>query len=354
MTLFKRGNVWWAYVWIAGVRHQKSTSTSNRRQAERIGLAFEEELKMRRYRLPELQPTMTVEELAARFIAEGLAKAYSLDRIQHVLPYFGGMTLTEVDRASIRKYRQARHAASTVKVATVNRDISVLRRLMYFAAEEGYIPANPLTHLRLEREPRTKRPVLSVREEELLLAAASDHLRPIIICALDTGMRRGEILGQVWEDIDVDNQLLYVSHSKTPEGEKREIPLTTRLLKVLLNDQKAEGEVFTFNGDRLRNIKRTWATALRNARIRHIRFHDLRHTANTRLMLAGVMQEVRRELVGHTSQRSRDVNDRYTHVELPVKREAIRKLEAWHNAELARLTQTPDAQEQAPEPQPAA
>ena len=54
-----------------------------------------------------------------------------------------------------------------------------------------------------------------------------------------------------------------------------------------------------------------------------MRFHDLRHTANTRMMLAGVLQEIRREIIGHSSQRSRDVNDRYTQIELPEKREAI-------------------------------
>src|SRR5207245_3286072 len=63
------------------------------------------------------------------------------------------------------------------------------------------------------------------------------------------------------------------------------------------------------------------------AGIRYFRFHDLRHTFNTRLMEAGVLQDVRKALMGHSS--GEEVNSLYTHVELPVKREAIRKLEAW-------------------------
>src|ERR1019366_4598932 len=89
-------------------------------------------------------------------------------------------------------------------------------------------------------------------------------------------------------------------------------------------------------------IKTTWGASLRRSGIRHFRFHDLRHTANTRMMLAGVLQEVRREIIGHSSQRSRDVNDRYTQIELPEKREAIRKLEVWLDGQTL-LLQTGEA-----------
>jgi integrase len=161
------------------------------------------------------------------------------------------------------------------------------------------------------------------------MAAAPEHLQRIIRCALHTGMRRGEILSQRWDDFDFDNRILHVSHSKTPEGEAREIPLTTQLYESLLAHRKQHGPAFTYDGSAIKIIKTSWAASLRRSGIRHFRFHDLRHTANTRMMLAGVLQEVRREIIGHSSQRSRDVNDRYVQIELPEKREAIRKLEAW-------------------------
>jgi integrase len=362
MTLFKRGNVWWAYVWIDGVRHHKSTGTSNRRQAQAIGQAFESDLNLKRHQLPELQPEMTVNELFTRFVGEGLARPHSLDRLQHVLPFFGSMRLAKIDKASVRRYRQQRHAASEITVATANRDVAVLRRLLYFAVEEGFIGANPLARMRMERERRTKRPVLSVREEQLLVAAAPLHVRQIVLCALDTGMRRGEILAQRWEDIDPDNKLLYVSHSKTPEGEMREIPLTGRLYAMLVGLRKAWEEeqektkeepnmvIFTFANEPLKNIKTAWKASLRRSKIRHFRFHDLRHTANTRLMLAGVMQEVRRELIGHSSRHSRDVNDRYSQVSIVEKRDAIRKLDLWLDAEAAKLAQPEFAPAETQEP----
>jgi integrase len=329
MSLFKRGNKWWAYVTIDGVRHSKSTGTANRRQAETILRQFHDELNEARHRLPQLKPEMTFGELAALFMGSGMGTPHSLDRLKPLLRFFADIRLLDINTSAIRKYRQERHREKTLTAATLNRDLSVLRRVLYWAVEEGYLAANPLGRLRMERERRTKRPVMSMREEHLLLAASPEHLQRIILCALHTGMRRGEILSQRWEDIDFDNRILHVSHSKTPEGEARDIPLTGRLYEMLYADRERRGPVFTYQGDAIKIIKTTWVSSLRRAGIRHFRFHDLRHTANTRMMLAGVLQEVRREIIGHSSQRSRDVNDRYTQIELPEKREAIRKLEVW-------------------------
>jgi integrase len=337
MSLFKRGNTWWAYVWIDGVRHHKSTGTSNRRKAETILHQFREELNERRHRLPQLKPDMTFGELTAFFIGSGMGKPHALDRLKHLLPFFADMPLLHINTSAVRRYRQERNKERPLTAATVNRDLSVLRRVLYWGVEEGYLSANPLGRLRMERERRTKRPVLSVREEQLLLAASPAHLQRIILCALHTGMRRGEIFSQRYEDIDFDNRILHVSHSKTPEGEAREIPLTNRLYELLNANRQRRGTVFTYEGDPIKVIKTTWASSLRRSGIRHFRFHDLRHTANTRMMLAGVLQEVRREIIGHSSQRSRDVNDRYTQIELPEKRDAIRKLEVWLNGQMLLL-----------------
>src|ERR1035437_5042467 len=329
MSLYKRKNTWWSAVWIDGVRYLNSTGTSNRRKDETIERQFRDELNERRHALPQLRPEMTFGALAALFIGSGMGKPHSLDRLKHLLPFFSDMLLLQINTSAIRKYRQERNRGKTLTAATVNRDLSVLRRVLYWGVEEGYLASNPVGRLRMERERRTKRPVLSLREEQLLLAAAPPHLQRIILCALHTGMRRGEILSQRWEDIDFDNRILHVSHSKTPEGEARETPLTSRLYELLKAIRQHRGPVFTYEGSAIKIIKSSWGASLRRSGIRHFRFHDLRHTANTRIMLAGVLQEVRREIIGHSSQRSRDVNDRYTQIELPEKREAIRRLEVW-------------------------
>lgn len=338
MSLYKRKSTWWSSIYIDGVRHCKSTGTSNRRNAETVERQFHQELNDARHRVPHVNPDMTFGELAARFIANRMSTPYSLDRLNHLLPFFSEMSIRDISTATVRRYRQQRHEEKkTLKVATVNRDLSVLRRVLYWGVEERLLAANPLGRLRMERERRTKRPVMSLREEYLLMATSPVHLQRIIRCALDTGMRRGEITAQRWEDIDFDNRILHVTHSKTPEGEARDIPLTGRLHALLLACRRDRGVVFTYEGSQIKIVKTTWASSLRRAGIRHFRFHDLRHTANTRMMLAGVLQEVRREILGHTSRHSRDVNDRYVQIELPEKREAIRKLEVWLTAQTHQL-----------------
>lgn len=330
MSLWRRGQIWWSYIYVDGIRHAKSTGTANRKLATQIDQHFREELNLRRQRLQQPKPEMLFGELAARFIAEGAAKPYHIDRLKVLLPYFAEIRIGQVDKAMARDYRRYRHEEKKcLTETTVNRDIQALRRILFWAVEEGLLLTNFLSRVPLIRVRRKPRKVLSVAEEEQLLAAASAHLRSIVIAALDTGMRRGEILGQQWQHIDLQRGLLQVTRSKTAEGEAREIPLTRRLEELLTLNQQPEGLAFTFKGHPIRIIKTAWKAAIRRAGIRYLRFHDLRHTFNTRLMEAGVMQEIRKALMGHSS--GGDVHSMYTHVELPVKREAIRKLEAWIN-----------------------
>lgn len=327
MSLLKRGEVWWSYFYVDGVRYQQSTGTANRRRAEQNELKFKADVNARRHNLVQVDPTLTFGALAARFVATAGPKPHHLDRLKHLLPYFGNVPLVKLTKNMAREYRRYRQSEKSIKDATVNRDVAVLRHLLYWATDEGLLPANPLARLRMERERRTVRPVMSVGEEDKLPAVAPKHLADLIVGALDTGMRRGELLGQRWEHIDFGRKLLSVTRSKTPEGEAREIPLTKRLLEVLQARRQGEGLVFLYNDQPLKTIKRSWKTALTNAGIRHFRFHDLRHTFNTRLLEAGVMQEVRKALMGHSS--GEKVHSAYTHVESPAKRDAIARLEKW-------------------------
>jgi len=326
MALYKRGGVYWSYVWVDGVREAKSTGTGYRRQAEQIDRIYKEELNLKKQGVRQPSPDMTFGELTARFLAESSPRPYHLDRLKVLLPYWSETPIGRITKARVREFREHRHAEKTVSETTVNRDLEVLRHLLFWAVDEELLSKNPLGRLRMVRERRKPRIVVSLEEEEKLLTAAAPHLRPIIIIALDSGMRRGEILGQLGEHVDLTRRLLYVTKSKTPEGEAREIPLTERLFDLLRHNHQP-GLLFTFKGRPIHRIKTAWKAAIRRAGLRYFRFHDLRHTFNTRLMEAGVMQEVRKSLMGHSN--GEEVNSIYTHVEIHVKRDAIHKLEAW-------------------------
>ncbi len=265
--------------------------------------------------------------LAGKFLAEGTPKPYHRDRLKHLLPFFGEIAIGSFTKNTAASYRQYRHRQRELTEATVNRDLGCLRNILFWAVDEGLLPANPLSRMRMERERRKKRPVLTLAEEDLLLPAAPAHLASIIVAALESGLRRGELLSQDWSDVDFGRELLIVTHSKTPEGECREVPMTKRLFGLLWEMRQNEGLLFTYKGKPLKVLKTAWKASITRAGIRYLPFHYLRHTFNTRLLEAGVLREVRMALMGHSS--GEDVHATYTHVELPMKREAIRKLEEW-------------------------
>jgi integrase len=328
VSLLKRGDVWWSYFYKDGVRHQFSTGTANKRQAETIEAKQKEEVNNQRFQIVETDRQMKFGELADRFATSGSVRKHHIYHLKFLLPCFSDIPVLRLTKSLADEFRCARKNQNpAIKDATINRDLSVLRHILYWAVDEQLLVQNPLARMKMARERRTRRQVLSVAEEQPLLGAAKGHLRTMIIAALDTGMRRGEITSQRWEDIDFSRKVVSVTRSKTPEGESREIPLTERLFKLLLENHKDSGLIVDYKGQPVRIIKRSWATALKNAKLRHVRFHDLRHTFNTRLMEAGVLQEIRMALMGHSA--GSKVHAIYTHIELPAKRIAIRKLEQW-------------------------
>lgn len=329
MSLFKRGNVWWTYFYIDGVRHQESTGATSRRQADAIEIKLKAEANARRHQIVEFDPDLTVAALAARFLGDANPRPHHVWHLKSLLPYFGDMRIIRLNRNMAREYRLWRKQHESVCDATINRDLSVLKHILYWGVDEQILRENPLARMPLVQERRLKRPVMTLQEETALLPVLPDYLRRIAIAALDTGMRRGELLNQRWEDIDLHRKLLSVTKSKTAEGESREIPLTTRVYNLLAAKPKEAGMVFTYNGEPLHWIRKGWLGGLKRAKLRHFRFHDLRHTFNTRLMEAGVIADVRMAIMGHSA--GQKVHSIYTHVELPAKRKAISQLEAWVN-----------------------
>ena len=327
MSLLKRGSVWWSYFYVEGIRHQSSTGTGNKRQAETVEQKLKEEINNRRFQIVKYDPDVTVAALCARFMDDPGYKRHHYFHIKAILPFFGDRQVIRLNRNDAAEFRAWRMSRKKLTDATVNRSLSTLRHILYWAVDEQLIQANPLTRLRLVKERRLRRPVMTLSEEDRVLQALPDYLRRIITCALDTGMRRGEVLRQRWEDVDLNRKLLMVTKSKTIEGEGREIPLTDRLYRLLSKETKKDGIVFTMRGQPLSWIRKGWLGALKRAELRHFRIHDLRHTFNTRLMEAGVIQDVRMALMGHSG--GSRVHSTYTHVEFPVKREAIARLQKW-------------------------
>ena len=152
------------------------------------------------------------------------------------------------------------------------------------------------------------------------------YLKPIVICALQTGMRRGEIFNLKWENIDFE--LGYIELLKTKTGKARKIPISTSLREVLENIKPISEYVFINpqTNKPYTDIHNSFGTVLEKANIQSFRFHDLRHTVATRLVEKGIDLVVVKEILGHSKI---DTTMRYAHAVPKRKLEAIEVLNSY-------------------------
>jgi integrase len=228
-------------------------------------------------------------------------------------------------------------------VAAVNRELEKLRRLLNIAEREGWILRNPMRSgdPLISVADERKRERILTRDEELRLLSACDnryrlHLRPILICALDTGMRRGEILSLKWSDVDFEERVLTIRAFNTKTMKERQVSLTTRLTLELeklwdASPKVRDQIVFGFTN----NVKNSFRSVRTEAGLPDIRFHDLRHTAATRLVAAHLpLPEVGRVL-GHTQA---NTTYRYVNANIETTRRAAAALDAFNAEGLEQLT----------------
>lgn len=192
-------------------------------------------------------------------------------------------------------------------IASVNRELEQLRAILNFAHREGWILRNPFQAGRAlisKADEEVRERILTEDEEARLLAACVGpraHLKAIIICALDTGMRRGEIFKLKWADVHLQEGIITVRKMTTKTGKERVCGITPRLKAALetqwwMSDQQENSLVFGIAD----TIKRAWASACRSAEIDGLQFRDLRATANTRMEMANIPESVRMKILGHS------------------------------------------------------
>jgi len=239
--------------------------------------------------------------------------------------HFGSSKLSDISTRDIEDFKLSR--VKEVSPATVNRSLSVLRHLFNLAKKwKKFFGDNPVSIVGLLEENNLMERILSPEEQGRLIEASIGYLRPIISTALNTGMRRGEILGLKWSDVDMDAGLITVSQTNSKSKKQRKIFINRILRKELAELKlKSGGNEFVFlsdKGRRLKEVKNGFEAACRRAGIEGLRFHDLRHTAATRMIESGGSIVAVCKILGHSDIKT---TMRYTHPESSVK-EALENL----------------------------
>jgi len=235
--------------------------------------------------------------------------------LDRALEYFGDMYVDAISYRDLQRYKDmvanlpVRNGKKR-SVSDINHHLKRVRRLLNVAIEQGWIETNPFSRgssLIVESFEVERTRIVSPEEETRLLAQCDKwrkHLKAVVIFAIETGMRRGEIQMVRWADIDFDRRLLRVASFNTKTLKARLIPLSRRVIEVLEELQKASKYSRTSLVFGNADFKRGFNTACSRAKLADLHFHDLRHTAITRMLEKGISPPLVMKISGHTQQRT--------------------------------------------------
>jgi integrase len=337
-TLYKRAGSknWMMAVNKANRQYCKSTHTSNKRVAGQLLSRWEAEVFEGRFQLPKSNPPrfeVWAEDFLKTVSHSNTRRRYT-SSVGKLRGHFKGLRLTDISVDRIEEYKDAR-LASGIGAATVNRDLAVLRRMLRLAERKRFVTRSPFIEVELleERKHRRLPHIVTLEEETRILAMAQPHIQALTVVGLETGMRPIETLTRTWEDVDFANDLIRVRQSKTRAG-IRNVPLSGRCREELLRWRSMVGPEFSrwvFPNMRdpskpLKDIRRSWARALKDANIEYFWIYNLRHTFASRLSAAGASDLFVAQMMGHSTT---SILQTYAKVIDEYRRDAIHKLEVW-------------------------
>jgi len=340
MGIYLRGKTWWISYFAGGRQRFESSRSTKKRDARQLldirkGAAREGRLGLAK------SNTFRFDEYARSFLLTvqhpNTKKRYG-SSVRNLAACLGNIKLSDITSDVIEDFKEKR-LSNGIRTATVNRDLAVLRRMMRLAKRKMLINESPFRDVEFleERKQRRRPHILTFEEEERVLAVAAPHIRALAVLILETGMRSSrEALSLPWSDVDLVNDLIHVRESKTKAGE-RTIPISDRCKIELLRWRSLLGPEFSsyvFPNMRkpstpLKDIRRSWAKAVKEAGLQYFWIYDLRHTLASRLTQAGVSPLFVAQIIGHSGT---SILSTYVRAVDEYRRDAIHKLERLRDA----------------------
>jgi integrase len=354
--IYKRGKVWWVrYTGLDGKQKRESSNSEEHKAA--ISLLADRQKTISGGKEPEIKkiPNYSFRELAAKYQAwiEGRQNSAKIKGyiIGQLLIVFGDIQLKRFNTAMTDQL-QTDLISKKYKPSSNNKVLNILKHMFSKAVEWDMVDEDILKRIRKVkplRDDGKRLRYLSKEESQTLVSACDPHLKPIVITALNTGMRRGEILGLKWDE-HIDLRHGFILLNKTKNGERREIPINNTLRSILKGLTRRLDIPYAFydptTGNPYQNVKRSFKTALRKVEIQKcpdcnyqkprlktkedaencpqcnvkmvvfkgiddFHFHDLRHTFASHLVMAGVDITTVSKLLGH---KSLTMTLRYSHL----------------------------------------
>jgi len=249
--------------------------------------------------------------------------------INGLIPFFGSMRMSEVNKFHVDSYIKKIQDRG-LKESTINLHLNILRRMFNKAKEWSYsIKENPVSGDRLFKVPEDDKKVVSEQEYNSILKNADEHLRPILVCLMNTGMRKGEVLSLQWDSVDLKNRVLTIEGDSNKVKKVKRIPINDDLhdvLKQLSEQRDGCQNVFIYLNRPIKSVESSFKNAIKRAGIkRKITLHYFRHTAGTRMMANGVDAYTVMKILGHSSLK---MTEHYLHSVPENLRRAVKVLES--------------------------
>lgn len=337
----RQSAVWWVRYYRDGQRHEESSGSTRKAEAERL-------LRLREGAVARGEPVSA--EVGRVSVDAALADVVRDYRVNgkrtteqvernirlHVGPFFGGRRLSAVTTADVRAY-QAHRQAEGASNASINREMAVLKRAFSLAEQAGKVLHRPHVPMLQEAPPRSG--FFERAEFEDVRAALPEHLRGVVTLGFLTGWRiASEVLPLQWSQVDRRERVIRLEPGTTKNGEGRTLPYgrLPELVDVVEAAWQAhlrlarEGRICPFvfhhrGGQRIGSFRKAWARACREAGVPGRLLHDLRRTAVRNLVRAGVPEKIAMGVSGH---KTRSVFDRYDITSGADLRDALAKLDS--------------------------
>ena len=345
MGVYKRGNRWWVRHTIPGGKQIREPvkfkgvkpEDITERMAEDYLAILRSEVIQGKYDNVANKKAIKFEQLVERYLeyVETYKTPPSYERdltsSKHLLKFFRGKPIDKLTSWQIEKYLSARQKENTIygrppAKASLNREIAMLRHMYNKSIDWGLVNNNPAKNIKLYKEKPKPLPVLTEDDFERLYNAASDSLKPILLVAVHTGMRRNEILNLKRSDLNLEQG--YILIRETKNNEIRTVSISSELMVELrpICSRILDGDEYIFpgkDGQLIKSVKSSFGGAVKRSGIKHIRFHDLRHCFGTALSNSGVEIPTIQKIMGH---KNISTTMRYLHPSPQREKEAVEKV----------------------------
>jgi len=321
-SIIKRNDKWFVRVRKHGQPSQSKTFNI-KKDAQKWAVMIERELDQGL--VGHIDKSVTLGDLLRRYLKEVTPHKKSCDketwRIKALLKRsISGVSLSNLNSAIISSYKYSR---LTDGARTTRYDLALIRHCLEFARLEWgyYLPTNPVDLVSKPKlnKPRDRR--VGKEDIETLMHALRNtkvtYLKPLILIAIETGLRQGELVKLMWNDVDLDSRLLKVKDTKN--GEDRVVPLSNKSLSILQSLPRLGATVFNATHSSLQNA---WKRLIKRSGLIDVHFHDLRHEAISRFIERGLTIPEAASISGHKTQ---SMLLRYAHPDLSYIKKKVMK-----------------------------